>query len=425
MNITIDDFQNLVSDNGDPEMAFNIGEISEKHNDFESAIIHYSKALMYDNTYSKAYFNRAKCFTRLKQYEKAIVDFKNYLQFILETDKISFSNIYLEIGQLQGEKGDFKSALNSFIKSVEYNPNNLIALELRGTMYSHLGNIENAISDYLELKKLDIDFFNNSPNLLLNLPILDKGMALEDKINFTERGVKLNPTYEIGYFNLGFYYKKANLIDKSIDAFEKAHQLAPKSLDNLNELCQCLADKKDYNKLKVYLEKLAGLGDIKAKGNLDNLNEYFELTNKALIEEDSKSSYKLMPVMSSSFEMTEYGIDVIDKENFQKISLRIYESYEFEYGSPEYDYWVERIGDEGEMPQIHVWVVSKYEIYETDNNQFEESDNSYSSFEFYRGESIYYPSKEYDNMFERMVNENLGKLATYTIIEFLDVLESK
>lgn len=425
MNISIDDFQNLVSDNGDPEMAFNLGEISEKHKDFKSAINHYSKALMYDNTFSKAYFNRANCFKQLKQYEKAIVDFKNYLQFILETDKISFSNMYLTIGELQGEKGDFKSALNSFIKSVEYNPNNLIGLELRGTMYSHLGHIENAITDYLEIKKLDIDFFNNSTNILLNLPILDRNMSLEDKINFTERGVKLNPTYPIGYFNLGLYYKNANLIEKSIDAFEKAHHLSPKSLEYLNKLCQCLADQKDYTKLKVFLEKLADLGDIKAKGNLANLNEYYELSVKGLVEEDSEGRYKWMPVVSRSFEMTEYGIDVIDKENLQKISLRIYESYEFEFDSPEYDYWVQKIGDEGEMPKIQVWVVSKYEIYEMENNQFEESDSSYSSFEFYRGESIYYPSKEYDNMFERMVNENLGKLAQYTKLEFLDVLESK
>ena len=73
MNISIDDFQNLVGDNDDPEMAFNLGKISEKHNDFKSAINHYSKALMYDNTFSKAYFNRAKCFTQLRQYKKLLL----------------------------------------------------------------------------------------------------------------------------------------------------------------------------------------------------------------------------------------------------------------------------------------------------------------------------------------------------------------
>lgn len=50
MKILIDDFQNLASDNGEPEMAFNLGELSEKHNDIKSAITHYSNALSYDNT---------------------------------------------------------------------------------------------------------------------------------------------------------------------------------------------------------------------------------------------------------------------------------------------------------------------------------------------------------------------------------------
>ena len=48
MNITIDDLQNLVSDNGDPEMANNLGELSERHSDLKSAINHYSNALSYD-----------------------------------------------------------------------------------------------------------------------------------------------------------------------------------------------------------------------------------------------------------------------------------------------------------------------------------------------------------------------------------------
>lgn len=275
MNISIDDFQNLVSDNGDPEMAYNLGELSEKHNDIQSAITRYSNALTYDNTFAKAYFNRAKCFTRLRQYDKAIVDYKNFIQFISEGDTKSLSVLYFEIAQLQGEKGDFKNALSSITRSVENNPSNVPALELRGTIYAQLGDVQNAVWDYLEVEKLDNGYFNNSPNILMNLPLLDEGMALENKIILTERAVILNPNYEIGYFNLGIFYKKAEQIDKAIDAFKMAHEKNPQSLDYLRELCQCLADYQDYDSLKIYLKKLVALGDQNAKQNLENLNEYF------------------------------------------------------------------------------------------------------------------------------------------------------
>jgi len=280
MKISIDNLQNLASDNGDPEIAFNLGELSEKHNDIKSAITHYSNALSYDNTFSKAYFNRAKCFSKLNQYDRAIVDYKSFIQFISEDDKTSHSNLYFEIAQLQGEKGDFKSSLSSIIKAVENNPANVSALELRGTIYAQLGDFQNAIEDYLAVEKLDNTFFNNSPNILMNLPLLDEGMALETKIILTERAVILNPAYEIGYYNLGIFYKKARQIDKAIEAFRIAHEKKPQSLDNLRELCQCLADNKDYNNLKVYLKKSVALGDENAMKNLDSLNDYFRQQNK-------------------------------------------------------------------------------------------------------------------------------------------------
>src|ERR1700686_2478456 len=100
MNISIDDLQYLASDNGDPEMAYNLGELSEKYDDIESAIKHYSNALTYDKTFSKALFNRERCFTKLKQFDKAIDDYESLNNFHLEKDlvKTLIGNVYCEIG---------------------------------------------------------------------------------------------------------------------------------------------------------------------------------------------------------------------------------------------------------------------------------------------------------------------------------------
>jgi len=137
-----------------------------------------------------------------------------------------------------------------------------------------------------------------------------------------------------------------------------------------------------------------------------------------------KAIFKLMPITFSSSEITVYGNEVIDKENLVKITLKIHESEELEFGTPEYDWTVNKIGEEGEMPKIHVWEVSKIKVYRTDDTDFEEERFNFENFEFYRGEAIVYPSKEYDEMFEKMIYENLGKMAPLIIIEFLDVFEN-
>jgi len=451
MEFTFGEFENLVSDNNDAAMATNLGELAEKHLEFTSAINHYSNAISYDPAYLDAYINRARCFTKLKQFDKAIEDYETLLHSYPEKDFIkslignvyceigsydtalkyqneavdakpnradnyyyrgitkskankiegalfdfeyslkltpnqqkvlyqiglikrhikdyqgafeafdklvllapsnghnlynrglinyslqkfeeslndlieahklgvlqstedilklfahkyilnhqksaattlfrrlintAFDNttvsfLYVELGKFQVECGEFANAFESMNKALENNMQNVVAYELRGTINAQLGNIEEAISDYLAVEKLDNNFFNNSSNILLNLPILDKDMSLETKIILTERAVIVDPTYQIGYYNLGLYYRQADNIDKAIDAFKRAHELAPKSLDDLLQLCQCLSDKNDFPSLRTFLEKAIALGDEGSKGNLNNLNEYLRQVNKA------------------------------------------------------------------------------------------------------------------------------------------------
>ncbi len=276
MNISIQDFQNLASDNGDPEMAYQLGKLSEKHKDLASAITHYTNAISYNDRFAKAYVSRAECLFKLKEYNRAIEDYKIMVQFIAPNDKKSISSLHFEIAQIQSVKEDYKGALYALQIALEINPLNVAAIELRGTINVDLGNYENAIADYLEVEKIDNDFFNNSPNILTNLPIINAGMSIESKIALTERAVIINPEYDVGYFNLGLYYKKANELGKATEAFKVAHEKNRLGLDNLKQLCQCLSEKQDYENLEIYLERLAALGDNRAQVNLANLREYFK-----------------------------------------------------------------------------------------------------------------------------------------------------
>lgn len=122
-----------------------------------------------------------------------------------------------------------------------------------------------------------------------------------------------------------------------------------------------------------------------------------------MLEDDYKATYKLIPVISSSSEMTTYGIDLIDKQTWIKQSLRIFESEELEFGTPEYEYWAQHSGEEEDTPKIHVWEVSKCHVFENEEKEIKEIIEGYGSSEFYRGDAIYYPSEEYDEMFEKNV----------------------
>lgn len=171
--------------------------------------------------------------------------------------------------------GNSVNALNNINKSIETNQNNFVAFELRGVINSRLENLQNAIDDYNKVRTLDIKYFNNSANILLNLPSLDENMPFEEKIKLTERAIQLAPNYEIAFYNLGYYYKEVNNLDKAIEAFKKAHELAPSNIDSIRELCNCLTQQMDLINLKIYLEKAVALGDENAIESLENLNSFF------------------------------------------------------------------------------------------------------------------------------------------------------
>jgi len=446
MNISIDELQYLASDNGDPEMAFNLGELSEKYDDIESAIKHYSNALTYDKRFSKALFNRAGCFTKLKQFDKAIEDYETLINFHLDEDLVkslignvyceigsfdtalkyqneaidtnpnradnyyyrgiskfkankiegalldfeyslklnpnqekvlfqiasikrqkkdyqgafetfnklvllnptnghnlynrglinfslkkfeeclndlveahrvgvvqatqdivtlfiqryisnnqvseaislfnhlidicsdenNLSYLYFELGQLEFNQQNFSSALNSLNKSIENNQSNLNALELRGIIYDRLNNFQNAIDDYNKIKSLDINYFNNSANILFNLPLLDERMPFEEKIKLYERAIQLEPNNDTAFCNLGHYYVKTNNLDKALKAFKRAYELSPSNGHNITELCNCLTLQKDWINLKVYLEKAVALGVKNAEKGLEKVNLLLE-----------------------------------------------------------------------------------------------------------------------------------------------------
>lgn len=135
--------------------------------------------------------------------------------------------------------------------------------------------------------------------------------------------------------------------------------------------------------------------------------------------EEYRPIFKMLPEVEDSNQCTIYGIDVIDKEKGFKYSLRIFESDEFEYGSPDYDDWEnglcrEEEGPYGaEIPKIHVWNISHSSVNETEDMEI-----FHWGKEVYRGYDIDYPSKEYDELLEKTINEHFDTLAPSTILRF-------
>ena len=76
-----------------------------KLNDYDQAIIAFSRAIMIDNTFAEAYNNRGNIYDDKKEYDKAISDFKNAIE-LRPANEIFYNNIAITLC----EKRDYRKA---------------------------------------------------------------------------------------------------------------------------------------------------------------------------------------------------------------------------------------------------------------------------------------------------------------------------
>jgi tetratricopeptide (TPR) repeat protein len=116
--------------------------------------------------------------------------------------KKSTTNLYLE-GQLQAERGNLTSALDSLSKAIDRNPDMSLAYVARGQIYKEQGDYNKAAGDFEKASTLEPFNFNAHYQLGLMYQYLQR---FADAITAYQRAVEIRPLDPEANMNLAMAY---------------------------------------------------------------------------------------------------------------------------------------------------------------------------------------------------------------------------
>ncbi|RPI45131.1 MAG: tetratricopeptide repeat protein, partial [Bacteroidetes bacterium] len=216
---------------------FRAGEEFFGTQNYRDAIEQYSKAIDLDPDFDKAYIQRALCFTRLKDYEKAAADFVRAIVF---NDKDA--GLFYFAGQAYHLHGKDQMALTHLDRAIELKSNYLEAFQVRSEVYYQLERYQEALEDCkrcLKLKEDERGFYNLAQ-------VYEKlGMYPEAEMAY-RNSIGKNRTV------VGTHYALASMLHRqgnqqgALQAVQQVLQLEPKNLEGLILQSQVLAAQGNY-----------------------------------------------------------------------------------------------------------------------------------------------------------------------------------
>lgn len=217
--------RNMTYDGGNPEVALNRGIMAEQHEDLYGAISDYTNAISYKEDYVEAYLRRAKCYSTLKQYDKAITDYEKAEIFIKEKDviKANIGNIYAIINKLD-------ISLRYLDEAVQLNPKNPKNYYFRAQTKEKMGQNEGAFFDLTKCLELD----PNDLNAIQQRGILRGNMKdYQGAINDFNKLIEFVPDEGMTYYNRAVTYYLMGEKEKCLNDLRKASSMGLSDADEL------------------------------------------------------------------------------------------------------------------------------------------------------------------------------------------------
>ena len=153
----------VIADINEPENYLAEGDKATRENDFEDAVIYFSKYLEKNHNDASVYYSRGFANMKLKKYKQAINDFSNAL--ISKTDNYELyfyrANSYYAIR-------DYKNAISDYTKAINLSPQYSELYFNRGYSYYKLKLFDDCLKDW----QTAIDY-NPDYSTELN-PVIDK-----------------------------------------------------------------------------------------------------------------------------------------------------------------------------------------------------------------------------------------------------------
>jgi len=193
----------------DPEAvaAFEAGEMAREAEDWETAIVEYSKATTIDSTFTEAHFGRAEA--------------------LRETE-------------------DFQNAITSYQKSLDIDPNNAVAYNGRGICFREMGDLNLALNDFqnaAELDRGDADIAANLGDILVN-----NAQNPTEAMQYLDRAIEHDPENAEAYRNRGWAHTLLRQFEDGIVDLKKAIELDPEDYETYQRLASVHLVEEEHQK---------------------------------------------------------------------------------------------------------------------------------------------------------------------------------
>ena len=245
--------------------------------EYEKAFVDYNKAIELKPDYAEPYNGRGNTYYMKGEYEKALEDYNKAIDL-----KPDYIKPYLNKGNVYIVKNKYDDAIVAYNKAIELKPDYPESYNCRGICYADKGEYEKALKDYnraIELKPYFAEAYNGRGIIHNNIGEYEK--ALEDY----NKAIELKLDYVHSYNNRGVTYYNRQEYEKAIIDYNRAIELDPNyALAILNKGYALKKLERNYEDAKICFEKAKELYSIekdsyrleKIEESIKELDEYIK-----------------------------------------------------------------------------------------------------------------------------------------------------
>jgi tetratricopeptide (TPR) repeat protein len=200
------------------------------------------------------YLLKANIFSQLRQYEKAIEQYK----ILLKNDYFDPSEIYMYISFEYENLGNYNKAIANLKKAIELDPDNDSILYEIGYCFEVVNRTEDSIKFFLQY----IDRNPYSEAAWFNLGIAYSNIELYEKsIEANEYVIAINDGFSSAYFNKANALANLNRFDEAITVYEETLELEDAESTTYFYIGECYEKMANKEKAMYYYKKAVELDD--------------------------------------------------------------------------------------------------------------------------------------------------------------------
>jgi tetratricopeptide (TPR) repeat protein len=209
-----------------PEI-FDRATTSYQAGDFKKAVFDYSLFILLNPTFGQAYYLRARSYTQLQQYDKALADLMQALKYPSSGPQFT-AQIYSRLAELHLQQNDLTAAMTDLNQGIAVAPDVPDTYYTRAQLYAAQNQNADALADYNKAIALDPKF----TEAYLNRGFINQaGGKVEDALADYSKVVELAPNNPSGYAQRAMIYINQGKYDAALADLDNAIRLSAKDAD--------------------------------------------------------------------------------------------------------------------------------------------------------------------------------------------------